>query len=59
MLVGDVAPHHHAFAVGAEHSVDAVDVLVINGFGANRIHISLGKALAKCLGLVTVDVEIR
>ena len=58
MLVGDVAPHHHAFAVGTQHPVDTVHMLVVNRLSAKRIDVGLGIALAEALGLVAVDVEI-
>ena len=58
MLVGNVTPHHHALAVGAKHTVDAIDVLVIGGFCANGINVCLGIALPEALSFVAVDVEI-
>ena len=59
MLVGNVAPHHHAFAVGAQYPIDAVNVLVINLFRSNGVHVCFGVALPKALRFVAVDVEIR
>ena len=58
MLVGDVAPHHHALAIGTQHPVDAIDVLVVGRRLSDRINVCLGMALSEALGLVAVDVEI-
>ena len=58
MLVGDVTPHHHALAVRTKHSVDAVNMLVINLFHSNGIDVCLGIALPEVLGFIAVDVEI-
>ena len=59
VLVGNVAPHHYTLAIRAKHPIDAVNVLVINLFRSNGIHIRFGIALAKALSFVAVDVEIR
>ena len=59
MLVGDVAPHHHALTIRSQHTIDAIDMLVINLFCSNGIDVCLGIALAEAFGFVAVDVEIR
>ena len=58
MLVGNVAPHHHALAVGAQHPVDAVDVLVIDRLLPKGIDVCFGLSLTEAFRFVTVDVEI-
>ena len=58
MLVGDVAPHHHALTIRSQHTIDAIDMLVINLFCSNGIDVCLGVALSKALGFVAVDVEV-
>ena len=59
MLVGNVAPHHYTLAVRAQHTIDAVNMLVINFFRSNGIDVCFGIALTKALRFVAVDVEIR
>ena len=58
VLVSNVAPHHHALAVRAQHSVDAVHMLIVDRLRSKRVDICFGMALAEAFGLVAVDVEI-